>query len=170
MSSTKSLHYDLCCKAAKWLRQRKNRERMSSGWKYVTVELNVVGAESADVWAFNGEHTVMIEVKTSRNDFLRDKKKFWRQDGSEEYRCGNYRYYLAPEGIIKKEDLPENWGLLEWNGKEISRVIDATLVETNGTSDMRILSSLLRREKFKEGIYNYRGTNTTIKHKDTKLF
>jgi hypothetical protein len=26
---------------------------------------------------------------------------------------GNYRYYLAPEGVLTLEDLPEKWGLIE---------------------------------------------------------
>lgn len=32
-------------------------------------------------------------------------------------RVGNYRYYLCPTGVIKEEELPENWGLLVWDGR-----------------------------------------------------
>ena len=46
MSKTNSLHYTLCCEGAKWLKNRKNIERSGncgSPWKYVAVEMCVVG-------------------------------------------------------------------------------------------------------------------------------
>lgn len=167
MSKTNSLHYDLCCKAAKWLRNKKNAEHWAMKWKWVAVELNVVGAEGTDVWGFNGSATIVIEVKTSRSDFLRDKKKWWRSEEAKEYQVGNYKYYLAPEGIIKKDELPDHWGLLEWDGKEIRRTVHSVPVNVNSIGELRIISSILRRENFKEGIFNYRGQNKTIKPQTT---
>lgn len=169
MSKTKSLHYELCCEAAKWLRRKKNSERYTGRWKWVAVELNVVGTENTDVWGYSGDSTVVVEVKTSRADFLKDKNKWWRTDEARDYWVGNYRYYLAPKGIIKEDELPENWGLLEWENGEITRVKSATYMKTNSTGELRIMSSILRRENFKDGIFNYRGQNTTIKPQ-TKLF
>lgn len=174
MSKTGSLHYELCCEAAKWLRRGKGPIRYCGKWKYVAVELCAVGAENCDVWAFNGDRTLVIEVKTSRRDFLNDKKKWWRTNEANNYKAGNLRYYLAPEGIIKTEDLPEGWGLLTWTdvdekgdqtGKfNIEVTVESKFHVTMNTADLRILNSILWREKFPQGIYNYRNTNPKIKH------
>lgn len=165
MSNTNSLHYQLCCEGAKWLRRRKNVEPYEGQWKYITVEMCVSGCENPDIWAFNGWSTIVVEVKTSRSDFLNDKKKHWQQQGHEECLGGNYRYYLTPKDLLTEKDLPPQTGLLEWDGKNIERVVKAERHTVSNHADMIIMASLLRREKFKEGIYNYRGEPTTIKPK-----
>lgn len=78
MSATNSLHYQLCCEGAKWLRNKKNRERWRGHWKYIWVEPGLIG-ENPDIWAFNGDDTICIEVKTSHADFMADRKKWWRR-------------------------------------------------------------------------------------------
>lgn len=74
--------------------------------------------------------SVVIECKTSRSDFLVDLKKNHRQDAwGEEFRddgipgMGKWRYFLAPKGLIKKEELPARWGLLEVTPKGTITVI-----------------------------------------------
>lgn len=166
MSKTNSLHYELCLLGAKWLRSRKNCEHYETPWKYVAVELCVYGCENPDIWAFNGWSTIVVEVKTSRSDFFNDVKKWWRQPGYEECIGGNFRYYLTPQGLLKPEELPEGVGLLEYDGKKIVRTIPATRHSVSNHTDMIILASILRREQFKEGIYNYRGCPTTIHSKE----
>ena len=165
MSKTDSLHYQLCVEGAKWLRRRKNVEHCEGVWKYVTVEMCVQGCENPDIWGFNGWSTIVVEVKTSRSDFLNDRKKFWQQPGNEECLGGIYRYYLTPKGLLSKDDLPPQTGLLEWDGKNITRAIAAERHTVSNHADMLMMASLLRREGFKEGVYNYRGTPTTIKPK-----
>lgn len=165
MSATNSLHYDLCVRGAKWLRSRKNVEHCEGRWKYVAVEMCVCACENPDIWAFNGWSTIVVEVKVSRSDYLNDAKKPWHQPGMEECLAGNYRYYLTPKGLLTKEDLPEGVGLLEWDGKKIGRTIAAKRHSVSNHADMLIMASLLRREEFKEGIYNFRGQPTTIKPK-----
>ena len=165
MSKTDSLHYQLCCEGAKWLRRRQNVEKYEGKWKYVAVEVCVVGCENPDIWASNGWSTIVVEVKTSRADFLNDKKKFWQQPGHEYGLAGNYRYYLTPKGLLSQEDLPAQTGLLEWDGKEITRTVRAERHTVSNHADMIIMASLLRREEFKEGIYNYRGSRATIQPK-----
>lgn len=165
MSKTDSLHYNLCQKGAKWLRSRKHVEMCEGQWKYVAVEVCVCGCENPDIWAFNGWSTLVVEVKTSRSDFLNDKKKPWHQAGMEYTLAGNYRYYLTPKGLLKEEDLPQGVGLLEFDGKNIVRKVRAVRHEISNHADGIIMASILRREGFKEGIYNYRGQPTTIKPK-----
>lgn len=54
------------------------------------------------------------EIKISRADFLADKK--WQ----EYLKYCTFFYFIAPEGIIKKEELPENVGLIEIFASEYS--------------------------------------------------
>ena len=162
MSATNSLHYNLCLEGAKWLKKKKNHERYETPWKYIAVEIVVYGCENPDIWAFNGWSTMVVEVKTSHADFLNDKKKWFRQVGNEGGDPGNYRYYLTPKGMLKPEELPEGFGLLEWDGKNIERVINATRRTVTNHADGIIMASILRREHFPEKIYNYRGEPTTI--------
>ncbi|MGB6631960.1 MAG: hypothetical protein WBE52_12020, partial [Terriglobales bacterium] len=64
--------------------------------------------------------SVLIESKISRGDFLADRDKPFRQ--KPEIGVGCERYYLSPRGLIRSEELPAGWGLLEVSGREIERV------------------------------------------------
>jgi hypothetical protein len=65
-------------------------------------------------------HSVLVECKVTRADFLVDRTKAWRQQP--EIGVGSERYYLAPRGMIEIEELPSGWGLLEICGREIETV------------------------------------------------
>ncbi len=65
-------------------------------------------------------HSVLVESKVSRADFLADRDKPFRQRPEQGVGCE--RYYLAPKGLIKIDELPLGWGLLEVSGREIDRV------------------------------------------------
>lgn len=132
--------------------------------KYVAVELCTYGTENCDVWGYDGYITAVIEVKVSHADFMADQKKYWR-NVEPEYRAGNQRWYLCPKGIIKSDELPDGWGLLYWDGKRIiPQVAPKTQIAT-GHADMMILNSILRREKFPQKIFNYRGQPSSIQPK-----
>lgn len=94
-------HIDLVRIATKWARGRHN---------IVISERGGIG-EIPDVLAFDYSYTTLIECKASRADFLRDKKKFSRR--YPEYCMGNYRIYCVPAGLLKEDDIPDDWGLLE---------------------------------------------------------
>jgi len=65
-------------------------------------------------------HSVLVECKASRADFLADGAKPWRQ--RPEGGVGCERYYLAPRGLIRVDELPSGWGLLEVSGSAIGTV------------------------------------------------
>jgi len=65
-------------------------------------------------------HSVLVECKVSRADFLADRAKPWRQQP--EIGVGCERYYLAPRRLIHIDELPSGWGLLELCGREIEIV------------------------------------------------
>lgn len=153
MSATNSLHYKLCCLGAKWMQKQDY-----GSYKYITVELVCIGAENPDVWGTNGYNSMLIEVKTSRADFLKDKKKFVRQEQNSKYATGNYRFYLAPQCIISESELPQNWGLIEYDPEteSLTTVKYASPIITENHGELAILCSIMRRENIKKQIFNYR--------------
>jgi hypothetical protein len=178
MSKTNSLHYQLCVEGGNWLRRQKwNYERCKNKpcyrtgvcgecckrFKYVAVEICTWGSENTDVWGLgNYNDSTVIEVKVSHADFKADQKKWCRSEiaASKGYQAGRFRWYLCPEGVIKKEELPEKWGLLYWDGKKIYPVIAPKAFENTSGADLNILTSILCRENFPHKVYNYR--NVTL--------
>ena len=68
--------------------------------------------EIPDVIGFGAwGYSVMVECKVSRADFLRDKRK------QHKVRMGKFRFYCAPVGLIRIEELPEGCGLIQVNEK-----------------------------------------------------
>lgn len=158
MSKTNSLHYQLCCLGAKFLKSRKNAEPWETPNKYVAVELVTLTAENPDIWATNGYYTTIVEVKTNYSDFLADQKKWSRSKAAElsDKQLGNYRYYLCPEGIIDESEIPDKWGLLVYDGKKIVKVRNATYQKSSTDAELLVLTSIMRREGIKPQIFNYR--------------
>lgn len=158
MSATKSLHYQLCCEGAKYIIQPRAAEPYEVPNMLSTVEIVCYGCELTDVYATNRITSTIIEVKTSHADFLNDKKKYSRSKQAEiaGHQIGNYRYYLSPEGVIKKDELPEGWGLLYWDGKKVTKVVSAHYVESNRKYDMFVLCSIIARECGTHKVFNYR--------------
>lgn len=56
-------------------------------------------------------HSVLVECKVTRGDFLADRTKPFRH--KPERGVGSERFYLTPPGLLKGEELPPGWGLLE---------------------------------------------------------
>lgn len=65
-------------------------------------------------------HSVLVECKVSRGDFLADRDKPFRQ--KPETGVGCERFYMAARGLIRVDELPAGWGLLEVCGREIEKV------------------------------------------------
>lgn len=62
-------------------------------------------------------HSVLVECKVSRGDFLADRAKPFR--ATPEIGVGCERFYFAAKGLIQIDELPAGWGLLEVTGREI---------------------------------------------------
>ena len=93
-------------------------------------------------------HSVVVECKISRGDYLADAGKPWRTDPERALGCE--RFYLAPAGMISCEELPNGWGLLEIRGREVSlaRKSRKNLRGAEGLANEMnlLLASLLRVE------------------------
>jgi len=91
-------------------------------------------------------HSVLVESKVSRSDFLADRDKPFRR--KPEIGVGCERYYLAPRGLIELEDLPAGWGLLEVCDREAKLVKSSARNLRSATgfqSEMNLLLASLRR-------------------------
>ena len=153
-------HDDLVESAARWLRKEHCIviTEMAGGGDNITEKPDAIG------WRM-GSKTTLIECKASRSDFLSDKKKPSRQSLG----MGTLKYYLAPKGIINSSELPEKWGLLEYqNGRSHPKIIRYPMSQytKNWHAEMGILCSALRRRGGlrKEGvsvkIYQFETKNT----------
>ncbi|WP_159479794.1 hypothetical protein [Chryseobacterium sp. 18068] len=78
-------------------------------------ELRTTHDEIPDVLGFNSSGTFLLEVKISRGDFLADKKKIFRIYS--EKGIGDWRFFIVPKGLVKLDELPAKWGLIEVNEK-----------------------------------------------------
>lgn len=133
-------HSRLVDEAVRWL-----RSKYRCG--IVLSEQSCCSGETPDAIGWKGRnHSVVVECKISRADFLADAGKPWRL--SPECAVGGERYYLAPSQMIACEELPAGWGLLEIRGREISiaRKSKKNLRRPEGlVNEMNLLLASLRR-------------------------
>ena len=128
-------HAELVLAAARWLRRR---------CSIVATEV-VSGSETADAigWDSRGQ-SILIECKTSRSDFLADSKKYFRRYPV--MGMGSTRYYMAPKGLLKFEDMPDGWSLLEVDDKGFVWTSPVRLASaSNARAEIITLVSILRR-------------------------
>lgn len=91
-------------------------------------------------------HSVLVECKVSRADFLADREKPWRKKPAKALGCE--RFYMAPAGLLRLEDLPTGWGLLEVKNRkvEIMQLSEKNLRTATGFRyEMNLLLASLRR-------------------------
>lgn len=62
-------------------------------------------------WPSKGYRAIGFEIKVSRGDFLRELAKPEKRKHLEDT-CAEC-WFVAPAGILKAEEIPEGWGLLE---------------------------------------------------------
>lgn len=148
-------HRELVELGAKWLNKKAPNIHYKS--QFVCAELVCLGAsEIPDIFGLRPQGHVLIEVKVSRQDFLKDKKKMGRNP--ERLQLGNMRLYLAPEGLISVDELPDNWGLLEYDGKDIKIIHHSKWVKCCPISTGYVYHSIMRR-LLKPQVFDFRKPN-----------
>ena len=97
-------HAQLVERAVRWLRAYRCGVVLS--------EQACVSGEMPDASGWKrAHHSVLVECKVTRADFLADRGKPFRT--KPEQGVGSERFYLTPPGLVKVEELPVGWGLLE---------------------------------------------------------
>lgn len=134
-------HKELVNYAAIWLGSSKQYEHRRLKAKWILTEWSGK-REQPDVWGIGSFGTIMIECKASRTDFLADKKKEFRNDGTG---CGKWRLYASNKSIIKPEDLPEGWGLIEPYGNGMKLIVTPQEEPFEAKGDNSIMWHMLKR-------------------------
>jgi hypothetical protein len=113
----------------------------------VLSEQGCSSGEMPDAIGWKGRnHSIVIECKVSRADFLADSAKPWRRDPSIALGCE--RYYAAPRALLKADEMPAGWGLLEVQGRElkVAKKSSRKLRQPEGLmNEMNLLLASLRR-------------------------
>ena len=139
VNPAKTTHTRLVSIAVRWLRHYRCGVVLS--------EQACVSGEMPDAIGWKKTcRSVLVECKVSRADFLADRDKPFRQ--RPEIGVGCERYYLAPRGLIRIDELPAGWGLLEVWGREIERVKASAKnlrSEVGFQNEMNLLLASLRR-------------------------
>jgi len=73
--------------------------------------------ETPDAIGWVWGRSILVECKTSRQDFFADQKKRSRQPYAKA--LGQWRFYLTLPDLIAVDEIPEGWGLYEVNGRGI---------------------------------------------------
>ena len=132
-------HAQLVERAVRWLR--------SYRCGVVLSEQACVSGEMPDAIGWKkASHSVLVECKVSRADFLADRDKPFRL--KPEKGVGSERFYLAPANLIKVEELPVGWGLLQCRRDrvEMIRASEKNLRTAVGFRyEMNLLLASLRR-------------------------
>ncbi len=118
----------------------------------VAAELKTQNHETPDVLGFYGAGgSILIECKVSRSDFLADRNKIFRAyqaDG-----MGDLRYFAAPMGLLRADEMPENWGLLEIGEHRIRKTLEANYQQANKTAEVKMLMSIIRRLEIATAVF-----------------
>ena len=140
-------HDELTVLAEKWLKKKNCGVTFNDKFKALAET-----GEQPDSLGFRSEVSLLVECKRSRSDFLADSKKKFRINP--DVGMGDWRFYLCPEGLITKEEIPLGWGLL-WvvKGKvvEVSGVpsnmhwISGKPFNANKKAEMAMMYSALRK-------------------------
>lgn len=133
------IHEKLVERAVAWLR--------GYGCGVVLSEQSCASGETPDAIGWKGAcHSVLVECKLSRPDFLADSAKPFRRAPKTGMGCE--RFYLVPRGLLQARELPAGWGLLELEGKRVHLVSPAAKKMRSAAGfrwEMNLLLASLRR-------------------------
>jgi len=133
-------HRQLIRLAERWLRQH--------GCWIVLSEQKADPGEIPDAIGWSADcHSIVIECKVSKGDFLADQQK--RARLKPENAMGSERLYLTPAGLLTPEMIPAGWGLLAAHRSGVEVVVRprgrARRQEAGLLSEMALLVASLRR-------------------------
>ena len=127
-------HAQLVQRAIAWLR--------SNRCSVVLSEQACASGEMPDAIGWKRtQHSVVVECKVSRADFLADRAKPFRQ--RPELGLGCERFYLTPPDLVRESELPPGWGLLECQRGRVRSVHPAASKSQRSPQGMKYEMNLL---------------------------
>lgn len=100
-------------------------------------------AIAVNLWRSRGYEVIGFEVKSSRGDWLREKKDPAKAEAAAKF-CNTF-WIVANEGVVKLDELPIGWGLLEPQGKGLISRQKATALAHQQTLTVPFMVNLIRR-------------------------
>jgi hypothetical protein len=128
-------HDELVERAARWL-------RLDRKCGLVATEPASTAAETPDAIGWRYGSTTVVECKASRGDFRADAAKPFRQDMSKG--MGDRRYFMTPPGLVRPEELPAGWGLVEVHPRQCITIVASAPPMGNRSEEALVLVALLR--------------------------
>lgn len=149
-------HAELVARAGRWLRYSvvvvstrdygDGIDKVRCGVVLTECQTRTPETPDAIGWWCSGYWSILVEVKVSRADFLKDRKKMFRY--AQKMGMGRFRYYLTTPGLIQPDELPDRWGLLESTGRIVKVIRHAVEVaEYAKDAEMEMMYGALRRTK-----------------------
>jgi hypothetical protein len=127
-------HAQLVQKAVAWLR--------SYRCSVVLSEQACASGEMPDAIGWKRtQHSVVVECKVSRADFLADRSKPFRQKPEKGLGCE--RFYLTLPGLVEVAELPAGWGLLEYQRGRVQVVQSPSPKSLRSAQGMKYEMNLL---------------------------
>lgn len=135
-----SAHADLVDRAVRWLRRSRSCTR-------IVAEFVCVGTqEQPDAIGWRFTRSTLVEVKTSRADFRRDLTKPRHAHAAAGMGC--WRWFLTPPDLVRPEELPAGWGLVEALPRSMRVVHEPDARdEYDKLGELAVLLSTLRRHE-----------------------
>lgn len=112
-------------------------------------------AIAMSLWPSRGLAITGFEIKASRGDWLREKRKPAKAESIARF-C-DFWYVVAPEDVVKPDELPEAWGLLELRGSKLVTARGNSALEGQAEPVTRAFFASLCRSLQRED-----GTNNAI--------
>lgn len=134
-------HKELVERASNWLLKTKT-------CPVVLYEMEA-GREIPDAMGWKGpRRSFLIECKRSVSDFKKDFDKPFRQDGKG---VGNFRYYFTPPKLLKVEEIPDRWGLLECHSYQVRVIKEPVFIHLSDAAknaETGMMWAALRRQSY----------------------
>lgn len=89
----------------------------------VTLDRRRLDVVAFNLWGARGYRIVGFEVKVSRGDWLRELAAF--EKSAEWHAVVDAFYVVTPGGLVKPDELPAGWGLLELRGSRMFTKVQA---------------------------------------------